>query len=222
MRSSTIYGIIPAADDATVKWIAKGLAKNSLVDVSDEIQEFVQGGMAWVGNAGLSPTTCTVWAEIYAADGGQNTSGKFGAYLTAEVGRTIKWYVYGWYQTHNKYNGLFGESDVRSCVATTSTAGIESGSADVLIPRITNIPNPFGGSTQIVFDLARAAKVSVIAYGVRARAVAGVFKGVLPEGRNAVSWNGRTDSGEDLPSGIYFFRFTSDNVRVTRKAMLVR
>ncbi len=466
--TDTFYGVIPAADDATVKWIAKGLAKNGLVDVSDEVQEFVQGGTAWVGNAGSSPTTCTVWAEIYAGDGGQNTyikfpyttdgsdpktsatadtadgtfdawlgnndkyyaeltavgdgitvnwfafgedvndnyaetdtfftfvqgdtadlynlicvpdsnfvmgevappgigagmdffwttdgsdpkssetrhyasgfhiedtdtTGKFGAYLTAEVGQTIKWYVhawgsdnsfsdspvqqcvadttsgptlcnlacvpdslllrasisprgygaevrffttvdgsdpkisenvcvieggwlrnedapggdcsvpvgvfqvelpgsiavgdtikwyvYGWYQTHNKYNGLFGESDVQSCVATASTAGIESGSADVLIPRITNIPNPFGGSTQIVFDLSRAAKVSVVAYDVRGRAVSEVFKGVLPQGRNAVTWNGRTNSGEELPSGIYFFRFKSGSFEVTRKAMLVR
>jgi flagellar hook assembly protein FlgD len=73
-----------------------------------------------------------------------------------------------------------------------------------------------------VFDLSRAAKVSVVAYDVRGRAVAEIFKGVLPQGQNAITWNGRTDSGEELPSGIYFFRFKSGNFEITRKAMLVR
>ena len=75
--TDTFYAVIPAADDSTVKWLAKGTARNGLTDWSDAVQQFVQGGTAWVGNAGSSPTDCTVWAEIYVGDGGTTTWMKF-------------------------------------------------------------------------------------------------------------------------------------------------
>jgi hypothetical protein len=138
------------------------------------------------------------------------------------VGDSIKWYAYGWYQPDNKYNGLFGETDVQVCVATVSKAGVEPGIGENPIRRITNIPNPFGASTQIVFDLARKARVTITAYDVRGRTVADVFEGVLPQGRHSVSWNGKGRAGEQLPSGIYFFSFRAGEYQATRKAMLVR
>lgn len=467
--TDTYYAVIPAADDATVRWIAWGANKHGTGDWSDEIQEFVQGGTAWVGNSGSSPTTCTVWAEIYVGDGGQTTSidfpystdgsdprftpadtaaglfdaqlgnndkfyadlstipngtmvnwyaygvdtydnyaetdtfytfvqgdtadlynlicepdsnfvmgevappglgagmdfywttdgsdpktsetvnmangfhiedtdttGKFGAYLTASVGQTITWYVHawgsdnaysdspnqvcvadttsgpilcnltcltvmpdttilrasisprgfgaeitfyaalgadpkaaqyvcelpgswvanedtpggdcsvpvgvfqavlpgwltagdsvfwyahGWYQSHNKYNGLFGDSETQVCEVSVPSSGVVPGDAKTLIQRITNVPNPFDGSTRLVFDLSRASRVAITAYDIRGRSVARVFEGMLPQGPNAIAWDGLSDSGHELPSGIYFFRFEAGNFQATRKAMLVR
>ncbi|MFZ1946525.1 MAG: chitobiase/beta-hexosaminidase C-terminal domain-containing protein, partial [bacterium] len=75
--TDTFYGVIPAPDDSTVKWIAVGTASNGLSDTSDNVQSFVQGGTAWVGNAGSSPTDCTVWAEIFVGDDGATTWMKF-------------------------------------------------------------------------------------------------------------------------------------------------
>jgi hypothetical protein len=465
--TDTFYAIIPAPDDATVKWIAEGTAKNGISDVSDNSFTFVQGGTAWVGNAGSSPTTCTVWAEIYVGDGGQttyvkfpyttdgsdprvsasdtldgtfdtqlgnndkfyaivadpapgdtvnwyafgvdshdnyaetdtfftfvqsdtadyynmtcvpdsnfvfgevapkgsgagidfhwttdgtdpkisgtvhnakgffvedtDTTGKFAAYLTADVGQTIKWYghvygsdnsftdtpdyecvagvtsgptlcnltcvpdsaiirasisprgfgseiafyasiahqggtqsdfqefpennylreedtpggdcgvpvgvfqvalpgsiaagdtikwyAYGYYREGNKYQGLFGSSPMQSCVAETTLAGIDAKGLEPLVPRITNVPNPFGGSTQIVFDLARKARVSIVVYDIRGRQLDEVFEGVLAQGTHSVKWDGRSETGDVLPSGIYFFRFTAGDFEINKKAILVR
>lgn len=75
--SDTFYAIIPAADDALVTWIAKGTAKNGFSDWSDTTFTFTQGGTAWVGNQGSSPTTCTAWAEIYVGDAGATSYIKF-------------------------------------------------------------------------------------------------------------------------------------------------
>jgi hypothetical protein len=75
--TDTFYAIFPAPDDSTVRWIAKGTASNGISDTSDDIQEFVQGGTAWVGNEGSSPNTCTIWAEIYIGDGGVDSWMKF-------------------------------------------------------------------------------------------------------------------------------------------------
>ena len=466
--TDTYYAIIPAPDEATVRWIAKGIASNGLVDVSDEVQEFIQGGTAWVGNAGSSPTTCTIWAEIYVGDGGQttyikfpyttdgtdprtsatadtidgifdaqignndkfyaqltsvpngtvvnwyafgvdandnyaetdtfytfeqgdtadiynlicvpdsnfvmgevapkglgagidfywttdgsdpktsptvhvahgfhvedtDTTGKFAAYLTAEVGDTIKWYVHawgsdnsfsdspvqecvagitsgpelcnltcvpdslilrasisprgygseitfyatrdgsdprtspnrvelsgswladidvpggdctspvgvfqlvlpgsiavgdtikwyahGWYQPHNKYNGLFGDSDVQSCVATVSKAGIEPVDVGGAVRSLINVPNPFAGATDIVFAVDRTSHVTIAVYDVTGREVAVIFRGVAQQGKHTVRWDGTNQAGEALPSGIYFFRLRTGNEIVMHKAMLLR
>ncbi len=466
--TDTYYAIIPAPDDAVVTWIAKGVAKNGIPDVSDTSFTFVQGGAAWVGNAGSSPNNCTVWAEIYVGDEGQTSSvkfpyttdgsdprvtpadtadgifdakmgnndkfyavltapapgdtvtwyafgvdananyaetdtfytfvqgdtadyynmdcvpdsnffvgevgpggpgagidfhwttdgtdpktsetvhvakgffvedtdstGKFAAYLTADVGQTIKWYghvyasdnsysdtpnyecvagitsgptlcnltcvpdsaiirasisprgfgseigfyvtvnggdpkidpnaaefiednylrdestpggdcgvpvavfqrvlpgsiavgdtikwyAYGYYREDNKYNGLFGSSATQVCVANTAVAGVDTKGLEPLVPRITNVPNPFGGSTQILFDLARKARVSITVFDIRGRQVDAVFEGVLPQGEHSITWDGSSHTGEELPSGIYFYRFKAGDFEVNKKAILVR
>jgi plastocyanin len=465
--TDTFYAIIPAADEAIVKWIAKGIASNGFADVSDTFFTFVQGGTAWVGNAGSSPNTCTVWAEIYVGDGGQSTyikfpyttdgsdprvsaedtldgvfdtqlgnndkfyailvdplpgdtvnwyaygvdthnnyaqtdtfftfvqgdtadyynmtcvpdsnfvfgevapkgagagidfhwttdgtdpktsgtahmakgffvedtdtTGVFAAYLTADVGQTItwyghvygsdnsysdtpnyqcvagitsgptlcnltcvpdsaivrasisprgfgsevgfyayivrpggaqtdtvaylennylrdedtpggdcgvpvgvfqralpgsiaagdtiKWYAYGYYREGNKYQGLFGRSALQVCVAETTLAGVDTKGVEPLVPRITNVPNPFGGSTEILFDLARKARVSITIYDIRGRQVDSVFEGVLSQGAHSVKWDGRSETGEALPSGIYFYRFKAGDFEINQKAIRVR
>ncbi len=462
------YAIIPAPDDSTVTWIAKGVAKNGIADVSDTTFTFVQGGTAWVGNAGSSPNTCTVWAEVYVGDEGQtayikfpyatdgsdprvtpadtadgvfdaklgnndkfyavltapvpgdtvnwyafgrdandnyaetdtfftfvqgdtadyynmtcdpdsnfvhgeagpggpgagidfhwttdgtdpktsgtahvakgffvedtDSTGKFAAYLTADVdqtikwyghvyasdnsyadtpnyecvagitsgptlcnltcvpdsaiirasisprgfgseiafyvtvnggdpktdpnaaeflednylrdedtpggdcgvpvavfrkvlpgsiavGDTIKWYAYGYYREDNKYNGLFGSSATQVCVAETTIAGVDTKGFEPLVARINNVPNPFGGSTRILFDLAGEARVSITVFDIRGRQVDTVFEGALPQGEHSVTWDGRTQTGEALPSGIYFYRFKAGDFEVNKKAILVR
>jgi hypothetical protein len=466
--TDTFYAIIPAADDATVKWIAMGTARNGISDISDTSFTFVQGGTAWVGNAGSSPTTCTIWAEIYVGDSGAtteikfpysidgsdprvtpadtadgifdtklgnndkyyavldavapgvevnwyafgtdaydnyaetdtfftfvqgdtadyynmtcvpdsnfvfgevaprgagagidfhwttdgsdpktsetahmakgffvedtDTTGIFAAYLTADVGQTIKWYghvygsdnsfsdtpnfectagitsgptlcnltcvpdsaiirasisprgfgseiafyvtvrggdpktdpnravffennylrnedtpggdcgvpvgvfqvvlpgsiatgdtikwyAYGYYREGNMYQGLFGSSPTQVCVSQTTVAGVDTKSHEVLVPKITNVPNPFGGSTEILFDLSKRSRVTIAVYDIRGRQVDSVFEGTLPAGGQSVKWDGRSADGEALPSGIYFFRFKAGDVEINTKAILVR
>ncbi len=464
--TDTFYAVIPAPDDSTVKWIAKGTASNALVDWSDAVQTFVQGGTAWVGNAGSTPTDCTVWAEIFEGDGGKTTwmkfkyttdgsdprtsgtattvsgtfdsklgnndkyykvlsgpsigqtvtwyaygkdmhnntaqtdafftfiqgdtariynlqclpdsnyvqgevapkgqgagmrfiwttdgsdptssgtahtasgfwvadtdsTGMFAAYLTAttgdtikwyvhawggnnayndsdvqtcvagttsgpvlcnltcvpesllvrasisprgfgaeidfiathdgsdpktsqnvctirgtflrdedtpggdcsvpvgtfyaelfaNLGDTIKWYVHGWYQPDNKYNGLFGDSPVYTCVAGMTRAGVLPKDAGPIVRAVSNTPNPFGASTDIKFNLSKASRVTILVYDIRGRVISQVFDGMVAEGEHAVAWNGKTRTGEDVPSGIYFYRFKAGDYEVTKKAVIVK
>jgi len=84
------------------------------------------------------------------------------------------------------------------------------------------VPNPFGGSTRILFDLAGEARVSITVFDIRGRQVDTVFEGALPQGEHSVTWDGRTQTGEALPSGIYFYRFKAGDFEVNKKAILVR
>ncbi|MDE2956179.1 MAG: putative Ig domain-containing protein, partial [Bacteroidota bacterium] len=69
-----------------------------------------------------------------------------------------------------------------------------------------NYPNPFAGSTRIVFDLPSAAKVSVDVLDITGRRVRQLPARILEAG-----WDrGLEVSGAGLPSGIYLYRLHVD------------
>jgi flagellar hook assembly protein FlgD len=49
-----------------------------------------------------------------------------------------------------------------------------------------------------------------------------LYEGVLPQGEHTVTWDGKTENGAELPSGIYFYRFKAGDLEVNKKAILVR
>lgn len=155
-------------------------------------------------------------------DCGSSAVGVFYAQFPGEEGDTIKWYAHGWYQQHHKYCGLFGDSPVQICVAGTSIAGLEAPSARSLVTRVSSMPNPFGKSTQIVFELARRSEVKVVIYDTRGRIVATLFDGTLSQGENVITWDGRNGSDEELSPGIYFYRLKAGDLGVTKKIILVK
>jgi hypothetical protein len=69
-----------------------------------------------------------------------------------------------------------------------------------------NFPNPFNPTTTIGFGLPRASRVSVRVYDVTGREVATVFEGVLDAGFGSVRWDGRSDAGATLATGVYIYR----------------
>ncbi|MFZ1946544.1 MAG: T9SS type A sorting domain-containing protein, partial [bacterium] len=146
----------------------------------------------------------------------------FYAEIYALSGETIKWYAHGWYQQHNKYNGLFGDSDVQTCVADTSRTGVEP---DVTLPvavSLATAPNPFVDATQIRFALSARTRVSIAVYDISGRMVAEVYDGMLDQGENVVTWDGKSATGADVPAGIYFYRFKAGAYESTSKAVVVR
>ena len=90
-----------------------------------------------------------------------------------------------------------------------------------LIPQRTqlrqNYPNPFNPETWIPYDLAAAANVTVEIYDIVGHMIKRIDLGHQPAGRyrdksKALSWNGRSESGERVANGIYYVKFTADEV----------
>jgi len=69
-----------------------------------------------------------------------------------------------------------------------------------------NYPNPFNQTTKIEFTLAKSGFVSLSIYDLLGRKVRTLASEHLPSGYKSVLWDGRNDSGEDVASGIYFYR----------------
>lgn len=69
-----------------------------------------------------------------------------------------------------------------------------------------NYPNPFNPSTTIRFSLPRAGQVTLGVFDCLGREVAELVHGTRTPGAFEVSWDGKTDGGGALGSGIYLAR----------------
>ncbi len=82
---------------------------------------------------------------------------------------------------------------------------------------LQNYPNPFNPSTAIRFTLPKRESVSLKVYDVLGRKVATLLNGQLPAGDHRVKFD-----GQNLPSGVYFYRLRAGNFVKTRKMLLLR
>lgn len=83
-------------------------------------------------------------------------------------------------------------------------------------------PNPFNPRTSVAFTQAAAGPVAVTIHDVRGRQVRRLHAGPLAAGRHVLSWDGRSDQGGELPSGLYLARAAAGGEVRTLKLVLVR
>lgn len=83
-------------------------------------------------------------------------------------------------------------------------------------------PNPFNPSTTIRFELAEEGSVDLSVFDVRGRCVDTIVNEVLPRGEHELLWNGRSASGRQLESGVYFVRLAAGGERRIMKLMLLK
>ncbi len=85
-----------------------------------------------------------------------------------------------------------------------------------------NYPNPFNPETNINFELPASQDVSLEVYNILGQNVKSLANGVYEAGYHTVSWNGTNNSGENVPSGIYFYSLKTADFSKTNKMMLIR
>jgi len=84
-------------------------------------------------------------------------------------------------------------------------------------------PNPCTPATTIRFNLSTdASRASLSIYDVAGRRVSTLLEGSLPAGDHEVMWRGKDKHGNEVASGVYFYRLEVDNVQRTRSMVLVR
>ncbi len=86
-----------------------------------------------------------------------------------------------------------------------------------------NAPNPFTGSTRIVWEQPHAIPVRLAIYDVMGRHVRDLVGGrTFPAGRHEVTWDGKDGSGNHVSAGIYFSRITAGEWYGARRIMRLR
>ncbi|MCE5272546.1 T9SS type A sorting domain-containing protein [bacterium] len=104
----------------------------------------------------------------------------------------------------------------------------ESGAPGAALPRAfslgANVPNPFNPSTSITYSVGGEAPVTVhlSVFNLRGQVVAVLVDRVIAPGQYTVNWDGRGRGGEQLSSGVYFYRLTAGDFNLTRKMVLLK
>ncbi|MDF1545219.1 MAG: putative Ig domain-containing protein, partial [bacterium] len=85
-----------------------------------------------------------------------------------------------------------------------------------------NYPNPFNPSTTILFDVPKTSQISLEVYNVLGRRVAVLGNDTYAAGSHSIRWDGRTDQGTPVASGIYFARMVAKDFHKSVTMMLVK
>ena len=92
---------------------------------------------------------------------------------------------------------------------------------------LPNYPNPFNPETWIPFELNQDSDVSLTIYEAAGRLVRHLDLGVQPAGAylqrdRAIYWDGRTQSGEQVASGTYFYTLKTADYVSTQKMIILK
>jgi len=87
---------------------------------------------------------------------------------------------------------------------------------------LTAYPNPFNPSTTVVLTIPFSGPALVTIHDLRGHVVRTLLDGVAAAGRSELSWNGRTEQGRSLSSGVYLVRAKLGERTVTRRLTLGR
>jgi len=79
-----------------------------------------------------------------------------------------------------------------------------------------NYPNPFNPTTEIAFDMLHAGEYSLTIYNVAGQKVE-QFSGTAAAGPHSITWNASAQA-----SGVYFYKFETNNFADTKKMVLLK
>ncbi|MCK4640907.1 MAG: T9SS type A sorting domain-containing protein [Candidatus Marinimicrobia bacterium] len=85
-----------------------------------------------------------------------------------------------------------------------------------------NYPNPFNPFTTISYDLPDDGFVELSVYNMRGEKVATLMQGNQEAGSYRMNWDGTSQSGDMVASGIYFLRIASGSYSRTSKIVFIR
>ena len=109
----------------------------------------------------------------------------------------------------------------RSVLSVTSSNNLVDQLTPELFKLYQNYPNPFNSQTQITFDLHNSASIQLHIYDTNGSLVKSLINGeTRDEGSYHIKWDGTNDQGQNLSSGVYFYKLIVGDFSET-KAMIL-
>ncbi len=87
---------------------------------------------------------------------------------------------------------------------------------------VSNSPNPFNNSTIIQFNLPSQQNVTLHIYDVKGRLVKTLLKGEYRPGTYKIPWNANNNKGNNVASGLYFYRLHTEAGFTSGKMILLK
>lgn len=94
------------------------------------------------------------------------------------------------------------------------------------LPRVfaltQNYPNPFNPTTNINFDVPVNSQVTLTIFNVLGQKVKTLVDKEMAANKYKVDWDGTSDAGVRVSSGVYFYRMQAGDFTQTKKMMLIK
>ena len=104
--------------------------------------------------------------------------------------------------------------------------GVEEIQGDATLPDkftlLQNYPNPFNPQTRIEFVLDKPSWVTVDIYNILGKKAKRVLEQKLKPGHYAIDWDGKDEKGNEVSSGIYFYRVQAGSMVQAKKMVLLK
>jgi hypothetical protein len=105
-----------------------------------------------------------------------------------------------------------------------STTAVDAGAgASAATLRFVAVkPNPFNPSALITYEVPAKERVELKIFDVGGRLIRTLADGTIEPGIHTSLFDGRTNGGQELASGVYFLELSAGGQRLTKKVNLVR
>jgi len=87
---------------------------------------------------------------------------------------------------------------------------------------LSNSPNPFNPSTTVLFQINKTDVVQFKIFNIGGQLVYKSNLGKITAGEHEIYWNGKTNDGRNLSSGMYLYQISSSNSIKTNKMLMLK
>lgn len=106
---------------------------------------------------------------------------------------------------------------------TSAISGIPAAS-DLILSQ--NYPNPFAMSkyngTTITYRMSEPGSATLKVYNLLGKEVRSLVNEMRPFGKSSITWDGRDNTGRQVPAGIYVYKLTTNSQTLSRRMMITR
>ena len=85
-----------------------------------------------------------------------------------------------------------------------------------------NYPNPFNSSTKIIYHLSKHEKIKLKIFNLQGQLVRTLVDESQKPGKHAVVWDGRSNFGSTVASGVYLYQLQSNGLIEIKKMLFLR
>jgi VCBS repeat protein/flagellar hook capping protein FlgD len=171
------------------------------------------GGLSYNLRAGTTPGGTQVVSPHSAAGGGRRLPdlGNAQADLAVRLGGLLPGVTYYW--SVQAVDGAFiGSAFAPEASFTFAVTGVGDAAAPPVAVHAT--PNPFARSTTLEVAGVATARARFLIYDTAGRLVRRLGESEADRDARAVTWDGRDQSGRELPAGVYRFRLEDRGARL--------
>jgi hypothetical protein len=111
---------------------------------------------------------------------------------------------------------------VQLTVTNQSSTDTEETQAPVRFEVSQNYPNPFNPQTVIQYSISQNCFVEATIYNLLGQKARTLVNESQTMGQKTIVWDGRSDNGEEMPSGVYFLRVEANGLIQSRKMVLLK